>query len=408
MKRIGDDVRQAFEQEQTGLGEVTDSRHRMIHAALAARDRGPSRRLQWAAGVAVVLITALVIATFELARAGRSSLEHTVPASTPSSKAVGSPTPLAHLLNVPSTTPVITYGDPANWNQGDAMTWDGKTAGKLPTPPGGVGNPANSLFASPTDITDRSGSVLASGSYGTKGFNGAWADDETHYCQMTPFDFIGANGVPATLQILTPGGAPRNVVQVGQVYENSAASVAVCSVLADRAIVVQPSPMGMAVEYWVVQLSTGKILRDRNASNGHPGLIGMVASRDGMYVAEDYSSGSLAVTPSGSIIYGPDGVAVAQLSGWVEAFNWDDSLVVEDNGYATAPVSIVSWRSGKVVWLGPPDMAQFRVEAQPGGSSLAVWIAPPAEINQGTGQQQADLYVITSDGQVVAKVHDTP
>jgi len=399
MNKFRDDVRAAFDTEQAELGDLAGARQRLVQNALRARDDEPSRGLQLAAGIAAVLIAAIVITTFELVRAGSQS--HTAPATTP--KAVVSPTPLGNLLNVPSSTPIITYGDPARPNQVDAITWDGKTSGKVPYQPVGTGNPANNLFAGQAEIRDRSGQLIASGTFGAKYFSGTWADDEVHFCQMVPFDYLGANGVPATLQIVTPGSPPRNVIQVGNVYEQASISVAACSVLEDRAVVVQSFGNGGPAQYWVVQLSTGKILWGHKFGSSS-GPAAVVSSRDGLYVAENQTKPGLPITAASSTIYGPNGNEVAHLAMWVEAFSWDGSLAVIDSGFASGSVTMVRWSTASTVWGAPSGYALSKVEPEPGGSSLAIWIASPAQLVQGSGPVLSDLYVIASDGHVIAHV----
>src|SRR6266704_5074 len=117
MAKLRDDVRSAFEREQAGLGEVGDARYRLVRGAMAARDLPASRGLQWAAGIAAILIAAIVIVTFALVKAGTHS--QAVPAATPSPKASVSPTPLTNALNVPDSTAIITFGDPAKPDQID-------------------------------------------------------------------------------------------------------------------------------------------------------------------------------------------------------------------------------------------------------------------------------------------------
>jgi hypothetical protein len=359
------------------------------------------RRTRGAAGLAAILIAAIAIATFAYVRAGYRPSPEGPP------RPVQSPTPSSKVLDVPNSTPVILYGDPAKPDQVDGMTWDGKLSGIVPVAPGtDSGNPAATLFATSSEIRDRSGQLVATGNYGAKFFRGAWADDEQQFCQMAPFDHLGAGGVPATLQIVTPGQAPRSIVQVGRIYEQVVTRVAACSVLADRAVVVQSYGGGGEAQYWVVRLSTGKILWTHKFAALHsPAAV--VASRDGMYVAENVSSGKLPITGAGSTIYGPDGKEVGHLADWVEAFSWDGSLAVTDQGWVPGKVGLVNWRNGTVVWSAPAGYALQRSAAQPEGTSVAIWILTAGQLSTG-GPFQADLYVIAADGQLVSLVRGTP
>jgi hypothetical protein len=394
-------VNEAFEKDQVDFGELNGVRQRMFQSARAARSAHDGR-IQLAAGLAAVLIAAVVIATFAYSRAGIQQSHEGPP------RPVQSPTPLGRALNVPNSTPVILYGDPAVPDQVDGMTWDAKLSGTVPVSPGtDSGNPAANLFATATEIRDRSGNLIATGNYGAKFFGGTWADDERQFCQLVPFDYLGADGVPATLQIVTPGQAPRSIVQVGNVYEQAATTVVACSVQGDRAVVVQSIGGGGALaQYWVLQLSTGKILWTRKFDASHS-PASVVASRDGMYIAENASTGTLPVTANGSTIYGPDGKQIGHLADWVEAFSWDGSLAVTDQGWAPGNVRVVNWRNGTTVWSAPAGFALQRTTSQPEGTGVAIWIITVDQLST-AGPFQANLYVIAADGRVTALVKGTP
>jgi hypothetical protein len=407
MTKLRDDLRSAFDREQTALGEVGDARHRLVRNALAARDVPASRGLQWAAAIAAVLIAVIVIATFALARANSHS--QVVPASTPTPKAAVSPTPLTNALGVPDATPIITFGDPAKPGQVDGVTWDGKLSGVLVYQPVGAGNPANNLFGTATEIRDRGGKLSAAGNFGTKAFAGTWADDEFHFCQMVPFGYLGVNGVQATLQLGDARvGGVTNVAQVGKVYEQVSTRVAACSVLADRAVVVQSGGQGVGTaQYWVVQVSTGKILWTHSFDlNALP--VQVVASRDGMFVAESQAALNGNQTTWSSTIFGPTGSRVGQLPGAVSGFSWDGSLAVIDPGGVIGPVKIVRVQDGTAVWTGPIGYGADQVAAEPSGSSVAIWLFSASQSQSSAGSPLPhELYVIAGDGRVVVHFHNT-
>jgi hypothetical protein len=405
MTKLRDDVRGAFDQEQSALRDVGDARHRLVHNALAARDVPASRGLQLAAGIAAVLIAAIVIATFALVKAGTHS--QIVPGATPSPKAVVSPTPMTKALNVPDSTPIITFKDPAKPDQVDGITWDGKLAGVLPHQPVGMGNPANNLFATQTEIRDRSGKLVAAGHFGAKFFTGTWADDEIHFCQTVPFDNPGASGLPTTLQIVDArvGGA-RDVARIGTLYNQTYMSVAACSVQFDRAVVYQSGGQGVGVaQLWVVQLSTGKILWTRTYDlNALP--VAIVSSRDGQYIAESQAilTGNQATWTT--TILAPDGAsATARLASAVVTFCWDDSLAVVQSG--GDPARIVTVLGDRTVWTGPANYLVTETRAQPDGSGLALWLQP---INQAStaSPPRSELYLIAADGRVLTQIHNIP
>ncbi len=254
MDELRPEIHDAFAEQQQKLGNLADSRERLVRGALAARAVHREGRMQLAASVAALVIATLVIATFAYVRNGVGVTRHgpPVPAS--------SPTPLSRPLNVSNDTPVILYSDPVNEAQVDGITWDGTQTGKVDWPARqATANPSANLFATGAEIRDRSGTVIASGNFGGKFFNGTWADDGQQISSMVPAGLPGPNGVAAILQVVIPGQAPRNVAQVGRIYEQVITKVLACSVRKDRAVVFQSfgnSPA--AAEYWVVQLSRGR------------------------------------------------------------------------------------------------------------------------------------------------------
>jgi hypothetical protein len=396
MDDLRPEIHEAFADQQSKLGNLADSRERLVRGALAARNVHREGRTQLAAGVAALVIAALVIATFAYVRNGVGATRHgpPVPAS--------SPTPLSRPLSVSNDTPVILYSDPVNEAQVDGITWDGKQKGKVAWPAKqATANPPANLFATAAEIRDRSGAVVATGNFYGKSFIGTWADDGQHFCLMVPAGLPGPSGVPAILQLVLPGQAPRTVAQVGRMYEQVITKVFACSVRKDRAVVFQSfgnSPA--AAQYWVVQLSTGKVLWTHTFNPSSATLV--VASPDGEYISET----SVAQANPGSAIYSADGTHLAQLSASVDAFCWDGSLAVTNGGNVSQPVTVVAWRSGNVLWSGPAGYILSRVEPQPDGSSLAIWISAPTQLTYASGPH-ADLYVIASDGHVIAHVRDT-
>ena len=370
-----------------------------MQSRVATRDIPVRRRTELAAGIAAVVLAAIVIGTFAYVRLGTRPHVVTppIPTTSPFSPPPG-PTPrLTQSLIVDPATPVILFSDFGSGSQVDGMTWDGRS-GKLTDVPGGgqyssgadSSNPAGTLFVAFPSILDRSGHVVAQlsgGPYSDPGvgqwFVGTWADDERHYCQVVPI-FGGAGAVPGTLQLTTPGGTPLNVVQVGmQAPGENTLTASVCSVLADRAVVTEASPgSGSRInQYWEVQLSSGRVLWTHDLRG--TGITRVVASRDGRFVAEVQSSGT-------TIIYGADGSPIGHVNASVEGFSWDGSLavVVADAGQS----SVIRWVGGTTVWTVPPDQGLSGFQPEPGGTSFAI-----RTVNN-------ILYVVSSGGQVLAKL----
>jgi hypothetical protein len=392
MNDLRRDINEVFAKQQGQLGDVAGTGSRMLRAATAGRR---VNRQLWpsVAGVALVLVAASAIGVSVVVRGLHpKNVVTTHPSPTPiaTATATPAPTPLSQQLQVPASTPVILFHDPANFDQIDGITWDGSVEGRLGVNPaagqGILPNPAGTLWATTRDIRDRSAAVVATLAGNTKGFPGTWADDSQHYCSMvseSPFGQPG--GKPTTLQVTAPGQAARNVVQVGVVYEQTSVSVAACSIEKDRAVVVQSGSMGNTVQFWVVQISTGRILWTR--SNG--GDIG--SSRDGQYLAEVGNA-----TRSTTTIYGPTGAVLGHVAGVVNGFSWDGSLVVV--GDYSGPLSVVRWRDGTVVWSGPSGAGYWTAMPEPGGQRVAVWVRNPDHPQTG-GFPPVDLYVVSPDGQ---------
>jgi len=400
----------------------TDETGPAMWSRVIDRRKPVGRRTELMAGIAAVLLAAILIGTFVYVRSLARPQNITPPITSPP-PGVPRPSPtLTRTLNVPNSTPVILFGDAGNPNQIDGMTWDGRT-GKVteiaemgqsacvttgatevcsPPPFGGgapplsgalSSSPKGTLFVAIPYFYDRSGHVVATlsgppySSYPDVGiyFIGTWADDDVHYCQVLPI-FGGSADVPGTLQLTTPGGSPRNVARVGvQAAQANTLTASACSVLADRAVVVQAGtafgPNGNPTDqYWVVQLSTGHVLwtRDLRAAN----VDRVVASRDGRYVAEVKSAGS-------TTIYGPDGSTTGHVNGLVEAFSWDGSLalVVSTGGQA----SVIRWRDGTTVWTVPAGEGLSGFQPEPGGSNFAV-----RTVN-------GRLYIVSAQGHVIAQ-----
>jgi hypothetical protein len=102
--------------------------------------------------------------------------------------AATSPTPLTRALNVSDSIAVILYHDPANLDQLDGMTWDGRMSGRITT---GIRyaavlpNSAGTRYVLGSDVYNRSATVVAQVPVDKdKVFGGIWADDQMHYCQV--------------------------------------------------------------------------------------------------------------------------------------------------------------------------------------------------------------------------------
>lgn len=325
----------------------------------------------------------------------------------PSPSPLPSPTPLTAPLNLPDTTPVILYHDPADMTQLDAVSWDGTVSGKIGPGDkyGGITNSAGSRYVIGADVYDRSHTVVAQVPVDQKVFSGVWADDQTHYCQVVRVSLDAPpEGEAGMLQVGAPGETPRNVTRIGTFYPRGfmggGPGIAACSIQGDRAIIGQSGGQGIGTrQYWAVQLSTGLVLWTHTPVPTRTGVVEVVASHDGRLVAEnqaDQSHGS-------ATIYGADGAPLARVPTWINGFSWDGSLAVMSPSWMGGPVAVMRWRDQATVWSGPEGgYGACEGFSEPGGTRLAIGLRDPA-LPQTNGCEPVNLYVVSAEGKVVFK-----
>jgi hypothetical protein len=268
-------------------------------------------------------------------------------------------------------------------------------------------------------IYDRTGHLLARPFTGTQPDFGTWADDELHYCQMVAGS---APDEPGMLVLGMIGEQPRNIALLGPIDSRSdSAAVAACSVERDRAVVFGFEWSGSvgAPTLWMVRLSSGRVLWKRSypVPQMHPNLY-IVASRDGQYIAENRQDwdhpvgGHPAYTAT---VLNADGSIVARVAGQIDQFSWDGSLAVVNSvaplySYVgAAPPSVISWRSGQVIWKAPQGVEYWNALPEPGGRHVAVAVLSDVGIAVGRGDYHGwtyglppqDLYVVGPDGPAV-------
>jgi hypothetical protein len=396
MNDLRRDINEVFAKQQEHLGDVAGAGNRMLRAATAARR---VNRQLWAsvAGVALVLVAATAIGVSVVIRGlhPRNVVTiHPSPSAIATPTATPAPTPMSRPLQVPATTPVILFRDSASETQLDGITWDGSVRGRVAASPelgnGFWQNPGGTLYQWIGGISDRTGAVVAASATGFKGF-GTWTDDGQHYCSMVSKIAQPPGGVaPSTLQVTTVGQPPRSVVQIGSFGDQTSVGVAACSLEKDLAVVAQSASSGNTVQFWVVKLSTGRILWTRPSGD-------IRSSRNGQYIAE--ISYNQSTGKSASTIYSPSGAVLGHVAGRVEAFSWDGSLAVQMADY-NGPVSIIRWRDGKVLWSGPVDGGYLDALPEPGGQRIAVTVRDPKHPQTG-GFAPGNVYVVGPDGDAV-------
>jgi len=402
MNDLRQEVRASFERQQAPLGDLAGVRQRLLRTALAAPDSRRSQLFVTAVGLAAVLVAAAAVGATIFVR----ERSQPGPAATPSASASAqptlspapAPTALAQPLQVPASAAVILYHDPVNRDQIDGITWEGTARGRVAAAGGAFGlvpNPMGTLYAGlDGGIHDRSGQLVARYDSGNqKGFSAEWADDEQHFCQMVSASALPpAGGEPATLRLGAPGTTPKNIAQVAAMYDQAGAGVVACSVRRDRAVVVQWDSIGNSRQFWVVQLSTGRILLD--SARLSITMRNVWASPDGQYIAVVRAITGQATE---TVVYGPTGSLLGKVAGAVQAFSWDGSIAVVSN--ADNSVSAIRWRDGSHLWDAPQGLTFEGALAEPDGQRVAVALLNP-NYQQTGGFPPVDLFVMGPDGHV--------
>lgn len=205
MDELRRELRELFDRRQSSFVDLADSRRRVMRAGMSARHESMDRRAQLIAGVATVVIAALIIATFVYVRGGvRSS--PTAPIAKPSA----APTlPVKSLA--PGTNVVVVDADARNrsyaWalisnciqpmtgkcHYGVISTGDAGVAWFAPVRVGGDfepsdgGAPRHIVFINPTDGFVYGGTVA----FVTHDAGRTWSTLDAH---VTFFNTIGGAG----------------------------------------------------------------------------------------------------------------------------------------------------------------------------------------------------------------------
>ena len=98
MDRLRRDIRDVFSRQQEGLGDLGGVRERVLRGAVAKRSEPIGPRAQFMAGIAAVVLTTLIVATFAYGRAG-SNIHPYPPASSTRTNLPAIPTPTTRKPN---------------------------------------------------------------------------------------------------------------------------------------------------------------------------------------------------------------------------------------------------------------------------------------------------------------------
>ena len=273
-----------------------------------------------------------------------------------------------------------------------ALDWSGRMVGELHEPHLLSQTPDGSSFFVPdVGIADAQGNRIAQP---LSTVADTWSDDSRQACEIEAYygQPPSSGFTPTSLFIGPISGPIHRVADFGSLLNSQVVSVLACSVLTDRAVVAQRTLTGFS-EVRAIKLSTGATLFDRSY---YPPLAGLIASRDGAYLAGVRSDGTTIITSTG------DGRVMARLPNQkVTAFSWDGTLVITAPTVATGNsdrVELVDWQHAKTVWqlsLASSTEATsiVRALAQPGGSSMVVTVGRLDR--SGVAQ---DLWLVHSNG----------
>jgi photosystem II stability/assembly factor-like uncharacterized protein len=289
----------------------------------------------------------------------------------------------------------IYEGDPAapalllrlgNDHQLRAVSWDLSQSGITGAAGTSIFQSADGLYYFDADhIYDRSGRQLGAFPWTTKGFDASWStgDQLCRASGSTP-----ATGSPLVLQIAAIGKTPRTVATgFGTYGDNSSYPVLACDETSDLAVVAALGQGIAPFRVWVIQLSSGRILKTFTYSGGPPGVAGVRASADGTLLAE--SSRSTSGSWTTTIRHTSDGSAVEALDNLdVHAFSGDSKMLAGVRG--TTPV-VIERGTQREIWSAP-GKGWYGAFAEPRGARfLIATAADPSSL-------PSDVYVVSPNG----------
>jgi len=263
-----------------------------------------------------------------------------------------------------------------------ALDWSGKPAGQVALNASTQTPDGSKLSSTSGEVYDATGHPVGYTDF-TKGRGPFWADDSRHVCSFVPpgADFV--QEAPGTIWLKTLDGKARSVTSYGIFTGNAGPEVLACSISADRVVVAQRS-FGWVTDVSAFTLSTGARLFQRTYPAQQ--MARVMASRDGLYLAEDRSVlGSPGVPGGGTVVRSlPDGTVLGQFADLeIIAFSWEGSVAVMVSKTRRIVLTML-WRSGLVIWsasfpnpaAGPQNFVPaIGVLARPASSDLAVSIS---------------------------------
>ncbi|HET9849025.1 MAG TPA: hypothetical protein VFR68_10770, partial [Candidatus Dormibacteraeota bacterium] len=305
----------------------------------------------------------------------------------------------------PPGIPVIWYSTSSPWGNSDsvrlvAIDWSGNLVGTL-YQAGPVTQSADGSTLSTQDrrYIDWNGVTIG---HDASTYPSRFADDGRSICQLA--GPTGTNDFSGTLWLFVGpiNGSPRRVVLAGQAGARSGPTILACSVLNDRAVLMDSGPGGASAVN-VVSLSSGRLIYQRTYATQFPVFV--LSSRDGRFLAEqtqNYDAQGQTTAAYTIIRRTSDGAGMARLDNrGVVRFSWDGARVMTGPMYTGSggnEIALVEWRTGKVLWRLEPSSgadthpAVFAM-AQPNGADMMV-----ARATQPGRGELDQLWLVHSDG----------
>jgi len=414
MKDLRSEIRAAFEKEQAAHPPAADLRPTVVRSVTARPTR--PLNLQWLAVAAVLLITALVVASLVSSRALRNqSPAHASPAPTVGANGDYGPPPAG--------VPLFYLKDPNHPGWFVGFDWSGTPRATLKLPAQSDPGLSLSQSADGSFFIYRPGGKGGGGQFydrlgkpmtGNGGFAGAvWADDYSHQCGMAVDESTGEWVL--TTQI--PGQPAKSVTSVAPYSQGSqsALELLACSYHNDRAVV-ERIANSYPTDLWVIQLSDGKMLTHRAYTDNGTQLGPLAASRDGSLIALNSikSSGGTNWFGPTQVVRASDGTLVATLdpSFGVLAFSADNTYALvttapELNGQPTH-LAVVELPSGNIVWRYDGNEWFAGFFTNPAGPGFAVMLQNPSD--PGGAHPTVDVVIVngTSEPLIVPRHYQRP
>ncbi|MEP6753811.1 MAG: hypothetical protein ABI959_13785 [Candidatus Dormiibacterota bacterium] len=411
MDDLRSEIRAAFEKEQAAH-PVPGGLRSNLSGAAATQSR-PPRNLQWIAAAVAAVMAVLVVAGLMSTRLGPKS---SVPATTPRA------TPAADYGPPPVGVQLLYVHDSNNPSWLIGFDWSGQPRGTVKLTPEVAQDPS-AVKMSPDGsgfevggtykggggpFLDRLGHPVVTESGPTGRVGAMWADDSQHQCVLTlSSTYVWRLETQLPGKALRPGAVIARDPGIGQ----SGIRLAACSFKNDVAIAMR-TVIAWPAELWVVRLSDSTVLAHHTLS-AVGRLSSVVASPDGIYVAESSAQGQSLDSPD--VNQGATSTVIRRVSDWqvvkkldpsvqITRFSGDGALVLvyyslPQSGHLSA-LKILNWSTGSTLWQRDlADPAAFAIAAQPNGRDFAL-----ADITLGGPDLKATISIVHRDGSVTKLV----